>query len=45
MIQKIKLLVEKIIEKDPKLANKNNAVLVKNLKRIINKKEIWEYIS
>ena len=37
MIQKIKLLVEKIIEKDPKLANKNNAVLVKNLKRIINK--------
>ena len=44
MIQKIKLLVEKIIEKDPKLANKNNAVLVKNLKRIINKKEIWEYI-
>ena len=45
MIQKIKLLVEKIIEKDPKLANKNNTVLVKNLKRIINKKEIWEYIS
>ena len=45
MIQKIKLLVEKIIEKDPKLVNKNNAVLVKNLKRIINKKEIWEYIS
>ena len=45
MIQKIKLLVEKIIEKDSKLANKNNTVLVKNLKRIINKKEIWEYIS
>jgi len=45
LIQKIRLLVEKILEKDPKLTNPNNSLILSYLKQIIDKKNIWEYIS
>ena len=45
LIQKIRLLVEKILEKDPKLTNPNNNLILSYLKQIIDKKNIWEYIS
>ena len=45
MILKIRKLVEKIISKDPRLENKNNLIIFKNLKTLIEKKDIWEYIS
>ena len=45
LIQKIRLLVEKILEKDPKLINPNNNLILSYLKQIIDKKNIWEYIS
>ena len=45
LIQKIRLLAEKILEKDPKLTNPNNSLILSYLKQIIDKKNIWEYIS
>ena len=45
LIQKIRLLVEKILEKDPKLTTPNNSLILSYLKQIIDKKNIWEYIS
>ena len=45
LILKIRKLVEKILEKDPNLENTNNAVILKTLKKVIQKKDIWEYIS
>jgi len=45
LIQKIRKLVERIIQKDPKLKNINNAIILENLKNMIDKKDIWEYIS
>ena len=45
LIQKIRLLVEKILEKDPKLTNPNKSLILNYLKQIIDKKNIWEYIS
>ena len=45
LIQKIRLLAEKILEKDPKLTNSNNSLILSYLKQIIDKKNIWEYIS
>ncbi len=45
MILKIRKLFEKIISKDPRLENKNNLIIFKNLKTLIEKKDIWEYIS
>ena len=35
----------KILEKDPDLINVNNKIINNYLKLIINKKNIWEYIS
>ena len=45
LIQKIRLLAVKILEKDPKLTNPNNSLILSYLKQIIDKKNIWEYIS
>ncbi len=45
LIQQIRLLAEKILEKDPKLTNPNNSLILSYLKQIIDKKNIWEYIS
>jgi len=45
IILKIRKLVERIISKDPRLENENNLLIHKNLKMIIEKKDIWEYIS
>ena len=45
LIIKIRKLSEKIISKDPRLENKNNLLILKNLKMIIEKKDVWEYIS
>ena len=45
LIHKIRLLVMKILEKDPDLINVNNKIINNYLKLIINKKNIWEYIS
>ena len=45
LIIKIRKLVEKILDKDPKLSNENNNLILKNLRLIIDKKDIWEYIS
>ena len=45
LIQKIRLLAEKILEKDPKLTNPNNSLILSYLKQNIDKKNIWEYIS
>ena len=45
LILKIRKLVEKIMSKDPKLENANNLLILKNVKMIIEKKDIWEYIS
>ena len=45
LIIKIRKLVEKIMSKDPKLQNANNLLILKNVKMIIEKKDIWEYIS
>ena len=45
LILKIRKLAEKILTKDPKMENKNNEIIHKNLKNTINKKDIWEYIS
>ena len=45
LIRKIRKLVERIIQKDPKLKNINNAIILENLKNMIDKKDIWEYIS
>ena len=45
LIIKIRKLVEKIMSKDPKLENANNLLILKNVKMIIEKKDIWEYIS
>ena len=45
LIIKIRKLCERIISKDPRLENKNNLLILKNLKIIIEKKDIWEYIS
>ena len=45
LIQKIRLLAEKILEKDPKLKNSNNSLILSYLKQIVDKKNIWEYIS
>ena len=45
LIIKIRKLVEKILEKDPKISNVNNDIILKNLRLIIDKKDIWEYIS
>ena len=45
LILKIRKLVEKIMSKDPRLENENNLLILKNLKMIIEKKDIWEYIS
>jgi len=45
LILKIRKLVEKIISKDPRLENENNLLILKNVKMIIEKKDIWEYIS
>ena len=45
LILKIRKLVERIISKDPRLENENNLLIHKNLKMIIEKKDIWEYIS
>ena len=45
LIQKIRFLAEKILEKDPKLTNPNNSLILSYLKQIIDKKNIWEYIS
>ena len=45
LIIKIRKLVEKIMSKDPKLENANNSLILKNVKMIIEKKDIWEYIS
>ena len=45
LILKIRKLVEKIISKDPRLENENNLVILKNIRMIIEKKDIWEYIS
>ena len=33
------------MSKDPKLENANNLLILKNVKMIIEKKDIWEYIS
>ena len=44
LIIKIRKLVEKIMSKDPKLENANNLLILKNVKMIIEKKDIWEYI-
>ncbi len=45
LILKIRKLVEKIMSKDPRLENENNLLILKNVKMIIEKKDIWEYIS
>ena len=45
LIIKIRKLVKKIMSKDPKLENANNLLILKNVKMIIEKKDIWEYIS
>ena len=45
LILKIRKLVEKIMSKDPGLENENNLLILKNIKMIIEKKDIWEYIS
>ena len=45
LIIKIRKLVEKILEKDPKISNVNNNIILKNLRLMIDKKDIWEYIS
>jgi len=45
MIIKIRKLADTILRKDPNLENKNNLIIHKKLKKTINKKEIWEYIS
>ena len=45
LIIKIRKLVEKIMSKDPKLENANNLLILKNVKMIIEKKDIWEYIG
>jgi ATP-dependent DNA helicase RecG len=45
LIQKIRSLVQKILDKDPKLLNENNKEILNYLKKTIGKKNIWEYIS
>jgi len=45
LIMKIRKLVEKILSKDPNLENTNNSLILKTLNKIIQKKDIWEYIS
>ena len=45
LIQKIRSLVQKILDKDPKLLNENNKEILNYLKKTIGKKYIWEYIS
>jgi len=45
LILKIRELVMKIISKDPNLTNNNNILILKNLKKLVEKKDIWEYIS
>jgi ATP-dependent DNA helicase RecG len=45
LIQKIRALVQKILDKDPKLLNENNKEILNYLKKTIGKKYIWEYIS
>ena len=45
LIQKIRALVQKILDKDPKLLNENNKEILNYLKKTIGKKNIWEYIS
>ncbi len=45
LIQKIRSLVQKILDKDPKLLNENNKEILNYLKKTFGKKNIWEYIS
>ena len=45
LIQKIRSLAQKILDKDPKLLNENNKEILNYLKKTIGKKNIWEYIS
>tara|TARA_B100000524_G_C23626961_1_gene361815 strand:- start:147 stop:1325 length:1179 start_codon:yes stop_codon:yes gene_type:complete len=45
LIQKIRKLVKKITLKDPNLENQNNSLIKSNLKKMIEKKDLWEYIS
>lgn len=45
LIQKIRSLVQKILDKDPKLLNENNKEILNYLKKTFGKKYIWEYIS
>jgi len=45
LIMKIRKLVEKILSKDPNLENTNNSLILRTLNKIIQKKDIWEYIS
>ena len=42
LIQKIRLLAEKILEKDPKLTNPNNSLILSYLKQIIDDTKIFQ---